>query len=141
MAVCKTGHKVLFSSLLNSAHVHLSLMKQTGCNTLLSAVGVHIHDIMEERPSLKSILVPELHDLLDMKEPARHYPYQKTFDQAKYDPYLILHTSGTTGTPKPVIINHALPAALVSPAYLMSCLNILASTNLPGKESGFGQLR
>lgn len=113
MAVCKTGHKVLFSSLLNSSKVHVSLMQQTDCTILLSANGVLVHDILNERPSLKHVVIPELHDLLDTTtDRPCHYPYKKTFEQAKYEPYLILHTSGTTGTPKPVIINHALTASL-----------------------------
>lgn len=114
MAACKTGHKVLFSSLLNSSTVHVSLMQQTNCTTLLSAVGVHVNDIANEFQSLKQVVIPELHELLDTTERPCPYPYNKTFEQAKYEPYLVLHTSGTTGTPKPVVINHALTAALVS---------------------------
>lgn len=120
MAVCKTGHKVLFSSLLNSSHVHVSLMHQSDCTVLLSAVGVHINDIVNEFPSLKHVAIPELHELLDKTDRPPPYPYHKTFEQAKYDPYLVLHTSGTTGIPRPVVINHALSAALVS-GHLACC--------------------
>lgn len=35
------------------------------------------------------------------------YQYTKTFDQAKKDTVLIIHTSGSTGIPKPVRINNA----------------------------------
>lgn len=90
-------------------------MQQTDCTVLLFAVGVHVHDIVNERPSLKHVQIPELHEFLETTERPCPYPYRKTFEQAKYDPYLVLHTSGTTGTPKPVIVNHALTAALVSP--------------------------
>lgn len=32
----------------------------------------------------------------------RPYPYLKTYEEAKSDPILILHSSGSTGEPKPV---------------------------------------
>lgn len=97
MAVCKTGHKVLFSSQINSKDIHVSLMEQTGCNTLFSGEGVHVGDILAAKP-LKHVVVPSLEELLDMNE-VPHYPYDKSFDEAKNDPFVILHTSGTTGMP------------------------------------------
>ena len=35
-----------------------------------------------------------------------NYPYEKTFEQARFDPLVVLHTSGSTGIPKPVTITH-----------------------------------
>ncbi|CAJ2500899.1 Uu.00g037520.m01.CDS01 [Anthostomella pinea] len=111
MAACKTGHKVLFSSHLNSLHIHVSLMEQTRCQALLTASGVDVDDILEGRPMLHA-LIPELDDLLCMDDIADHYPYTKTFAQAAQDPYLVLHSSGTTGDSKPVVINHAAVATV-----------------------------
>lgn len=115
MAVCKTGYKVLFSSQLNSLNVHLSLMRQTGCKALFSAVGVRVDDILAESPDLAHFVVPDLDVLLNGDKSGnavKPYPYTKTYDEAKLDPYLILHSSGTTGDPKPVEINHAVTASL-----------------------------
>ncbi|KAI3391610.1 hypothetical protein diail_7040 [Diaporthe ilicicola] len=97
MAVCKTGHKVLFSTMLNTPAVHVSLMEQTGCNTMFSAQGVHVKDILSSRP-MKHEVIPELEELLEGGS-VPHYPYEKTYEEAQHDPYLILHTSGTTGDP------------------------------------------
>ena len=55
--------------------------------------------------------MPDLEDLLN-EELVPQYPYEKTFDEAKLDVYLVLHTSGSTGLPKPISINHAYTAAL-----------------------------
>lgn len=48
--------------------------------------------------------VPELEELLTQRYPL--YEYSKTFEEAKHEPLVVLHTSGTTGTPKPVIWTH-----------------------------------
>lgn len=97
MAVAKTGYKVLFSTMLNTPAVHVNLMEQTDCKALFTAQGVHAKDILTSRP-MKHTVIPELEVLLD-SGPVPHYPYEKTFEEAEHDPYLILHTSGTTGDP------------------------------------------
>ncbi|RWA05427.1 hypothetical protein EKO27_g9681 [Xylaria grammica] len=107
MAACKTGHKVLFSSHLNSLHVHISLMEQLDCRSLFYSDGVQVDDILAARP-MSHILVPDLDDLLDVNKRAEWYPYTKTYEDAALDPYVSLHTSGTTGNPKPILFNHAI---------------------------------
>jgi acyl-coenzyme A synthetase/AMP-(fatty) acid ligase len=49
---------------------------------------------------MPSYQVPNIETLLN--ETFAHYPYQKTFEDAKNDPLLVLHTSGTTSLPKPL---------------------------------------
>lgn len=31
------------------------------------------------------------------------HPYGKTFEQARWEPFVVLHTSGSTGLPKPIV--------------------------------------
>lgn len=100
IAVIKTGHKVLFSSHMNSVTGHLALMDKTNAQIMLSASTVKVNDILLARP-VRHEIIPELDDLLNA-HPVEEYPYLKTFDEAKDDPFLILHTSGTTGAPKPI---------------------------------------
>lgn len=104
MAIIKTGHKVLFSSHMNSRAGHLSLMEKTNVKFMLVASGVEVDDILAQR-SMEHVVIPELDELLAADQ-IRVYPYIKTFDEAKNDPYLIVHTSGSTGIPKPIIYNH-----------------------------------
>lgn len=35
-----------------------------------------------------------------------HYPYDKTFEEAAHDPFIVIHTSGSTGLPKPITLYH-----------------------------------
>lgn len=48
--------------------------------------------------------IPSLASLLHEEYP--HYPFDKTFENAKWEPLVVVHTSGTTGIPKPLIYNH-----------------------------------
>lgn len=54
--------------------------------------------------------VPGVQDLLHKKYP--HYSYDKTFEDAKDDPLVVLHTSGTTGIPKSIIWTHGWAAGM-----------------------------
>lgn len=72
-------------------------MEQTDCKALFTAQGVHVKDILASRPMTHTV-IPELEVLLEVGT-VPHYPYEKTFEEAEHDPYLILHTSGTTGHP------------------------------------------
>lgn len=40
------------------------------------------------------------------QEPVRHFPYEKSFEDAAHDPFIVIHTSGSTGLPKPVTLYH-----------------------------------
>ncbi|KAF6227540.1 hypothetical protein HO173_012179 [Letharia columbiana] len=43
---------------------------------------------------------------------SEHYDYNKTFEEAAQDPFIIVHTSGSTGLPKPTILYHGGVAAV-----------------------------
>ena len=45
--------------------------------------------------------IPKLDTLLD-SEGTKPYPFTKTFEEAERDPFCYLHTSGSTGLPKPI---------------------------------------
>ena len=51
------------------------------------------------------IPLPEQLDLLSFDkedDDVPIYPYDKTFAEARQEPFVILHTSGSTGLPKPI---------------------------------------
>ena len=51
--------------------------------------------------------LPLLDELLDATS-TEPFPYTKTFEEARNDPFCLLHTSGTTGVPKPIPWSHGL---------------------------------
>lgn len=75
-------------------------MEKCGCRILLSARGIVIEDIFASCP-MQHAVISDFDDLL-AASPVKHYPYDKSFEDASQDPYLIVHTSGSTGFPKPI---------------------------------------
>lgn len=56
--------------------------------------------------------MPTLDEFLDLDENVALYPFEKTFGEARFDPLIIMHTSGSTGFPKPVFVKHGTWAAM-----------------------------
>lgn len=56
--------------------------------------------------------IPSAQYWLDSEEPAVSYPFTKSYAEAKFEPWIVLHTSGSTGVPKPIIQSHATYSAL-----------------------------
>lgn len=66
--------------------------------------------LLSQRP-MKVIEIPETDELLSA-EPVPVYPYNKTFQEAASDPFCVLHTSGSTGLPKPIVWKNSLLGTL-----------------------------
>ena len=60
---------------------------------------------------MQAFQVTTLEQLLSERD-VRPYLYEKTFEEAVHDPILIVHTSGTTGMPKPIVLTHAMAASI-----------------------------
>lgn len=56
-------------------------------------------------PGLKVVPVPDLQDLLHSDD-VPPFPFEKSFEEARGDPCIVLHTSGTTSLPKPIVLTH-----------------------------------
>ena len=56
-----------------------------------------VESILLQR-SMRLINVPDPCQWLDGKEAAT-YIYRKAFEEARYEPFAVIHTSGSTGTP------------------------------------------
>lgn len=104
IAASKAGYKTLLPSPRNSVEGHLALLESTSCNTLISPVESKVDHILSKR-DMRHLNVEGLQAFLrgDFIE---HYAYNKTFEGAALDPFIIVHTSGSTGLPKPIILYH-----------------------------------
>ena len=100
--------QLFLSSLgFESVEVDLKLLEDLQCDVMLLTAESQppiVEEILLKR-AMRKMMVPTLEDTL-MTAEGPVYPYNKTWAQAKHEPFVVLHTSGSTGLPKPVILNH-----------------------------------
>ncbi|KAF7165602.1 hypothetical protein CNMCM6106_001683 [Aspergillus hiratsukae] len=109
-ACVKAGYAALFLSPKNSTEGALAVLEATKCNIWVNACEVSpvplVKEVLQKRP-MNVWQLPLLDELLDAMS-TEAFPYTKTFDEAANDPFCFLHTSGTTGVPKPIPWSHGL---------------------------------
>ncbi|KAI5854494.1 acetyl-CoA synthetase-like protein [Durotheca rogersii] len=102
----RRGTRAFFTSHRNSLEAHISLVKRTSCSALLLSekpLPVARH-ILEDWP-MEQVTTPDL-DFFLGEELVEVVPFPKTFEEVRNEPFYILHTSGSTGIPKPVPITY-----------------------------------
>jgi acyl-CoA synthetase (AMP-forming)/AMP-acid ligase II len=107
----KAGYTALFISPRNTDDVQLHLFQETKCH-LVWHPSSHTKVVQPwlKRRDMSATVIPDTTTLTHT--PVPHFPYQKTVKEAEWDPLVILHTSGSTGFPKPVVSRVGLWAQL-----------------------------
>lgn len=120
LGAVRVGYKMLFPTPRYNAEGLSTLIQQLGSTTMLvpSTPFPVVQGILEKH-KMDVYQIPELFDLFDDQN-AQEYPYTKTFVHSKTDPLVALHTSGTTGFPKPIIwsndMGHSFSKGLMMPS-------------------------
>lgn len=106
LASMKTGHPLLIPNIRNAIPNTISLLQSCECMKLFYSrpLVAQARALADAMPGLQTILVPELCEMVS--QPTSHYQYTKTWEEAKHDSVLIVHTSGSTAAPKPIFYNH-----------------------------------
>ncbi|CEN61108.1 hypothetical protein ASPCAL07772 [Aspergillus calidoustus] len=104
MGAIKAGYKALFISPRNSVEAQVNLFEKTDCNLLYheKSLSAMVRPWVDGRPGMKSVAIPQFDEMISTE--AAPFAYTKTFAEAEWDPFVVLHTSGSTGLPKPVNI-------------------------------------
>ncbi|KAI0837983.1 acetyl-CoA synthetase-like protein [Hypoxylon sp. FL0890] len=111
-AAVKCGYKLLLPSPRNPPSMNLSLMNRTESTKLLYAAEATpiIKPLLTLSPTLHDVAIPAFDDMLNSTPD--HYPYNKEFDKAINEPLVVLHSSGSTGPPKPITMTNGSFAVL-----------------------------
>lgn len=89
--------KLLLPSPRNTTSINNSLLSQTQCSKILVSLEMmpKAKAQQQEKTQLEILQVPSLNDML--VDSSEHYPFEKDFAVAKFEPILVLHSSGSTG--------------------------------------------
>ena len=82
--------------------MNVSLLEQIECTKLMysNEVAPKVRELQLQYPSMKSIEVPPLEVMT--RKYTRVYPYNEEYASARWNPILILHSSGSTGKRNPI---------------------------------------
>jgi acyl-coenzyme A synthetase/AMP-(fatty) acid ligase len=121
LGAVKAGYKMLFTSPRYSIEAQVKLMKAVDCKAILTSsiitpMSEIVEQIAERHGGIQVHHVPMTTFFLDGKYGP--FPYDKSFEEARDEPLVVLHTSGTTGFPKPVIWTHDWAASFALQRYL-----------------------
>ncbi|KAF4467008.1 hypothetical protein FALBO_6157 [Fusarium albosuccineum] len=114
-ACIKAGYTALFLSPKNSIEGALAVLEAAKCNIWVNPAGEKpaqlVNDFLQQRP-MQVMNLPELSELLpeaeSETETVEPFPYTKRWEDAIHDTFCMLHTSGSTGLPKPISWSHGL---------------------------------
>ncbi|KAJ0426802.1 acetyl-CoA synthetase-like protein [Aspergillus carlsbadensis] len=105
LGAVKAGYCMFFTSPRNSVAAHSSLLTRLNCTKFLAPVPrpPPVTAILEAH-TIDVLDVPSIDTLLDQDHP--HFEFTKTYTEASGERLAVVHTSGSTGIPKPIFWTH-----------------------------------
>jgi acyl-coenzyme A synthetase/AMP-(fatty) acid ligase len=105
-----------FQNPVNPVQNNVAILDQTNC--VKAFYSAEFEDVLVQyrllRPQLSAFELPSLLHFFETK--TQPFPYhQKPWNEAKHEPILTLHSSGTTGKPKPITYRNGIVKCLDSP--------------------------
>ncbi|KAF2745351.1 acetyl-CoA synthetase-like protein [Sporormia fimetaria CBS 119925] len=129
LGAVKAGYKMLLPSSRLSPIAAVELLEKSDAEAiLLPTPRPAAADPVLELYPMQEIAVPELEELLKTKYAP--YSFEANFEDIKGEPLVVLHTSGTTGFPKPIVWTHEWAASFGEELYLTPPSGYESLTNL-----------
>ncbi|KAJ5425808.1 hypothetical protein N7465_000878 [Penicillium sp. CMV-2018d] len=106
VACQKTGYRPFLPSTKNSIDVQCALLERTGCSGILFSVTLkeQAEKIESSKAALALIEVPSLEKMV--ANFSNSFPYDTAYQAIEDECAIIIHSSGTTGVPKPIHLTH-----------------------------------
>ncbi|KAI1264088.1 hypothetical protein F5Y18DRAFT_428594 [Xylariaceae sp. FL1019] len=103
LATIKTGNGLFLTSPRNSAAAQSSMFGKLGCKVLITPDTTSPGALSIAQAVKDSCIteMPGIDELLKVTNPS--YTSKKTLDGSRADPFWVIHTSGSTGIPKPLV--------------------------------------
>ncbi|OAT01333.1 ochratoxin A non-ribosomal peptide synthetase, variant [Blastomyces dermatitidis ER-3] len=113
LACSKVGHVPLLISPRNSVEASRHLLEETGCSKFVYSVERErqVNELRSADPSIQVWTVPDLWDVFTNSEVVPYEAVGKQHRGPEDEVAAIIHSSGTTGMPKPVPLTHGYIAA------------------------------
>ncbi|EON98455.1 putative l-aminoadipate-semialdehyde dehydrogenase protein [Phaeoacremonium minimum UCRPA7] len=121
----KAGYKALFVSPRNSVEGQLRLFQATDCHAVACSAEFEtvVQSWVGHRPMTSFVLSPERELLADTAD-VIHIRYEKEFAEAQWDPFVVLHSSGSSGFPKPIVLKNGNMATADVPLFHIAGLYV-----------------
>ncbi|KAI1404173.1 hypothetical protein F4819DRAFT_494891 [Hypoxylon fuscum] len=103
LATMKTGNGLFLSSPRNSPEAHRKLFDMLQVQALVTAdpTSAFTQTVLESVKPCKLIGIPSIDELLSTSHPV--YPSEKSLHDSRSEILWVIHTSGSTGFPKPLV--------------------------------------
>ncbi|KAJ9193335.1 hypothetical protein DTO164E3_1939 [Paecilomyces variotii] len=111
VAAAKLQKVMVLPSPLATPEAQLQILEKKNCTVYLrpASMADPVEAVLRGAPHIQTITVPEPEEF-SLEAEAELVTYSKTWDEGKDDPWLVFHTSGTTGHPKPITYTHRMMA-------------------------------
>ncbi|GLA21562.1 putative NRPS-like protein biosynthetic cluster [Aspergillus niger] len=106
LACNKTGYRAFLPSTRNSSEAFIHLLNATHCRKFVCSPEKRqtVLELSELSGGLQISVIPSLGEMLGSR--MESYDYLKNYDEEENETCAIIHSSGTTGLPKPVSLTH-----------------------------------
>ncbi|OOF90104.1 hypothetical protein ASPCADRAFT_179722 [Aspergillus carbonarius ITEM 5010] len=105
LGAVKAGYCLFLTSPRNSVAAHESLFQSLHCTKILApSPWPAAVTAIQEAIALELHEVPSVEYLLDTAHP--HFAFSKTYPEHAQEKLVVVHTSGSTGIPKPIVYTH-----------------------------------
>ncbi|KAL9052717.1 MAG: hypothetical protein Q9162_005218 [Coniocarpon cinnabarinum] len=118
VAAAKTHKQILLPSPMATAKAQEHVLQRTNCTTYIHA-STFEPSVDCTALGVRELVAPEIDEWLSYN-PADTFPYTKSWDEAKFDPWVVVHTSGTTGLPKPITYTNMMMSMVDAVTFLPS---------------------